>query len=129
MKISKCCNKNDQQALNVLKKHSKGLTAYPLLSELQKNRNVKPMTIYRSLNSLQKMGVVHKSNQSKTYFVCNSGAKDKHNPALAVCKKCEKTEELNPNIFSKLFNNIKTKEKYNFSNFEIEISTIWQKCN
>jgi len=129
MKISKCCNKNDQQALNVLKKHNKGLTAYRLLSELQKTRNIKPMTIYRSLNSLQKMGIVHKSNQSKTYFVCNSTGKDKHNPAVAVCKKCEKTEELNPNIFSKLFSNIKTKEKYNFSNFEIEISTICQKCN
>jgi Fur family zinc uptake transcriptional regulator len=129
MKIAKCCNKNDQQALNVLKKHNKGLTAYGLLSELQKIRNVKPMTIYRSLKSLQKMGVVHKSNQSKTYFVCNSSAKDKHNPAVAVCKKCEKTEELNPYIFSKLFSNIKTKEKYNFSNFEIEISTICQKCN
>ena len=129
MKISKCCNKNDQQALNILKKHNKGLTAYRLLSELQKTRNVKPMTIYRSLNSLQKMGIVHKSNQSKTYFVCNSSGKDKHNPAVAVCKKCEKTEELNPNIFSKLFSNIKTKEKYNFSNFEIEISTICQKCN
>ena len=129
MRISKCCNKNDQQALNVLKKHSKGLTAYSVLNELQKTRNVKPMTIYRSLNSLQKMGVVHKSNQSKTYFVCNNGAKDKHNPAVAVCKKCEKTEELNPNIFSKLFNNIKIKEKYNFSNFEIEISTICQKCS
>ena len=80
------------RALNVLKKHSKGLTAYRLLSELQKTRNVKPMTIYRSLNSLQKMGVVHKSNQSKTYFVCHGNAKDKHNPALAVCKKCEKTD-------------------------------------
>ena len=129
MKITKCCNKNDQQALNILKKHSKGLTAYGLLNELQKNRIIKPMTVYRSLNNLKKMGAVHKSNQSKTYFVCNSSAKDKHNPAVAVCKKCEKTEELNPNIFSKLFNNIKTKEKYNFSNFEIEISTICQKCN
>ena len=129
MKITKCCNKNDQQALNILKKHSKGLTAYGLLNELQKNRSIKPMTVYRSLNNLKKMGAVHKSNQSKTYFVCNSSAKDKHNPAVAVCKKCEKTEELNPNIFSKLFNNIKTKEKYNFSNFEIEISTICQKCN
>ena len=129
MKITKCCNKNDQQALNILKKHSKGLSAYGLLNELQKNRSIKPMTVYRSLNNLKKMGAVHKSNQSKTYFVCNSSAKDKHNPAVAVCKKCEKTEELNPNIFSKLFNNIKTKEKYNFSNFEIEISTICQKCS
>ena len=129
MNITKSFNKNDQQTLNILKKHNKGLTAYRLLNELQKTRNVKPMTIYRSLNSLQKMGIVHKSNQNKTYFVCHGNAKDKHNPALAVCKKCEKTEELNPNIFSKLFLNIKTKEKYNFSNFEIEISTICQKCN
>ena len=129
MKTSKSFNKNDQQTLNILKKHTKGLTAYRVLSELQKTRNVKPMTIYRSLNSLQKMGIVHKSNQSKTYFVCHGNAKDKHNPALAVCKKCEKTEELNSNIFSKLFYNIKTKEKYNFSNFEIEISTICQKCS
>ena len=56
----------------ILKKHSKGLTAYRLLSELQKTRNVKPMTVYRSLNNLQKMGVVHKSNQSKTLKI------DKH---------------------------------------------------
>ena len=129
MKIVKCKLKNDQQVLGVLKKNTKGISAYGVLKELQKYKNAKPMTIYRSLKNLQKMGVVHKSNQSKTYFVCNSSAKDKHNPAVAVCKKCEKTEELNPNIFSKLFNNIKTKEKYNFSNFEIEISTICQKCN
>ena len=129
MKITKRCNKNDKQTLNVLKKHHKGLTAYKLLSELQKIKNVKPMTVYRSLNSLQKIGVVHKSNHSKTYFVCNSNGKEKHNPVLAICKKCEKTEELDSSIFSKLFHNVKTKEKYNFSNFEIEISTVCQKCS
>ena len=128
MKITKCFNKNDQQTLNILKKHNKGLTAYRVLSELQKTRNVKPMTIYRSLNSLQKMGVVHKSNQSKTYFVCHANAKDKHNPALAICKKCEKTEEINPSIFSRIFSNLKTKEKYDFSNFELEISTLCRRC-
>ena len=128
MKITKCCNRNDQQTLNILKKHNKGLTAYQVLSELQKTRNVKPMTIYRSLNSLQKMGVVHKSNQSKTYFICHGNGKDKHNPILAICKKCEKTEEINPTIFSKIFHNLKTKEKYDFSNFELEISTLCKRC-
>ena len=129
MKMIKCKLKNDQQVLGVLKKNSKGMSAYDVLKELQKYKNIKPMTVYRSLKNLQKIGVVHKSNQSKNYFLCHSDVKEKHNPALAICKKCEKTEELNPNIFSKLFNNIKTKEKYNFSNFEIEISTICQKCN
>ena len=49
MKINKCCNKNDQRTLNILKKNSKGLTAYGVLGELQKNKNIKPMTVYWSL--------------------------------------------------------------------------------
>ena len=86
------------------------------------------MTVYRSLKNLQEIGVVHKSNHNKTFFVCKSDKKDKHNPILAVCKKCEKTEEINPTIFSKIFHNLKTKEKYDFSNFELEISTLCKRC-
>lgn len=128
MKIVKCKLKNDQQVLGVLKKNTKGISAYGILKELQKYKNVKPMTIYRSLNNLQIMGAVHKSNKSKNYFVCHSDSKEKHNPALAICKKCDKTEEINPSIFSKIFSNLKTKEKYDFSNFELEISTLCRRC-
>ena len=128
MKITKCCNKNDQQALNILKKHSKGLTAYRLLSELQKNRSIKPMTVYRSLNNLKKMGAVHKSNQSKTYFVCNSSAKDKHNPSIAICKSCGDTEELKSEIFETIFKKNPIK-KYDLSKFQIEVSAICRRCN
>ena len=118
MKITKYFNKNDQQTLNILKKHNKGLTAYSLLNELQKTRNVKPMTIYRSLNSLQKMGVVHKSNQNKTYFVCHGNTKDKHNPALAVCRDCGDTEELKSELFEAIFKKNPIK-KYDFSKFQL----------
>ena len=128
MKITKCKLKNDQQVLGVLKKNDNGLTAYGVLRDLQKYKRIKPMTVYRSLKNLQKIGIVHKSNQSKTFFICSSDIKDKHNPALTICKKCKKTEEINPNIFSKIFHNLKTKEKYDFSNFEIEISTLCRKC-
>ena len=128
MKIVKCKFKNDQQVLGVLKKNTKGISAYGILKELQKYKNVKPMTIYRSLNNLQIMGAVHKSNKSKNYFICHSDSKEKHNPALAICKKCDKTEEINPSIFSKIFSNLKTKEKYDFSNFELEISTLCRRC-
>ena len=128
MKIVKCKLKSDQQVLGILKKNTKGISAYGILKELQKYKNVKPMTIYRSLNNLQIMGAVHKSNKSKNYFICHSDSKEKHNPALAICKKCDKTEEINPSIFSKIFSNLKTKEKYDFSNFELEISTLCRRC-
>jgi|TARA_B110000008_G_C16619029_1_gene423710 Fur family zinc uptake transcriptional regulator len=129
MKIVKCKLKNDQQVLGILKKNTNGMSAYDVLKEIQKYKNIKPMTIYRSLKNLQKIGVVHKSNQSKNFFLCHSDVKEKHNPALAICKKCEKTEEIDPNIFSKIFNNLKTKQKYDFSSFELEISTTCRRCN
>ena len=128
MKKTQSFNKNDQQTLNILKKYNKGLTAYRLLNELQKTRNVKPMTIYRSLNSLQKMGIVHKSNQNKTYFVCHGNAKDKHNPALAVCRDCGDTEELKSELFESIFKKNPIK-KYDFSKFQLEVSTICRRCN
>ena len=40
MKITKCCNKNDQRTLGILKRNSKGLTAYGILKELQKYKKV-----------------------------------------------------------------------------------------
>jgi len=129
MKIMKCKLKNDQQVLGVLKKNLKGISAYGVLKELQRYKNITPMTVYRSLKNLQNMGAVHKSNQSKNYFICHSDLKEKHNPALAICKKCDKTEEINPSIFSKIFSNLKTKEKYDFSNFELEISTLCRRCS
>ena len=128
MRINKCCNKNDQQTLNILKKNNKGLSAYRVLNELQKNRNVKPMTVYRSLNNLQKMGVVHKSNQSKTYFLCNSNVKDKHNPSIAICSNCGDKEELKSELFEAIFKKNPIK-KYDFSKFQLEVSTICRSCN
>ena len=62
------------------------------------------------MKNLQRMGVVHKSNLSKNFFICNRDINDKHNLALTVCKKCKKTEEINLNSFSKIFQNLKTKK-------------------
>ena len=39
MKITKCKLKNDQQVLGILKKNTKGLSAYDVLRELQKFKN------------------------------------------------------------------------------------------
>jgi Fur family zinc uptake transcriptional regulator len=119
---------NNQLVLNILKKNTKGLTAYEILSRLQKIKFVQPMTIYRSLKKLIDQGLIHKSNHKKTFHLCNSGKKYNHNPALAICKDCGSTEELNPKLFSKVLKHITSKRKYNFSHYELEISTLCKEC-
>ena len=65
---------------------------------------------------------------SKTYTHIIFYTKGKYNSALTIYKKCKKIEEIKSNIFSKIFHNLKTRKKYDFSNFEIEISTLCRKC-
>ena len=121
--------KNNYLVLNILKKNSKGLTAYQILNRIQKFKFVQPMTIYRALKDLVEQGLIHKTNKNKTFHLCNSSENHDHNAVLAVCNDCGLAEELNTNIFSKIIKDIKTKKKFNFDNFNLEITTTCKECN
>ena len=121
--------KNNTLVLNILKKNPKGLTAYQLLSKMQKFKIIQPMTVYRSLKDLCEKGLIHKTNKNKTFHLCNTSESHEHNAVLAVCDDCGIAEELSTNLFSKIVKNVKSKNKFNFNNFNLEITTTCKECN
>ncbi|MFL2888183.1 MAG: Fur family transcriptional regulator [Pelagibacterales bacterium MED-G40] len=121
--------KNNTLVLNILKKNPKGLTAYQLLSRMQKFKIIQPMTVYRSLKDLCEKGLIHKTNKNKTFHLCNTSESHEHNAVLAVCDDCGIAEELSTNLFSKIVKNVKSKNKFNFNNFNLEITTTCKECN
>ena len=128
-------SENTKLVLNSLKKNPKGLTAYQILNNVQKFKNIQPMTIYRALNSLTTSGLIHKTNKNKTFHlcdtahVCNTTEAHEHNAVLAVCNDCGVAEELKTDLFSKIIKNIKSKKRFNFNNFNLEITTTCKECN
>ena len=120
--------KNSSLVLNILKKNPKGLTAYELLNRVQKFKLVQPMTIYRALKDLSKKGFIHKTNKNKSFHLCNTSETHEHNAVLAVCNDCGVAEELNSSIFSKIVKHVKSKNKFNFDNFNLEITTTCREC-
>ena len=120
---------NTNLVLNILKKSPKGLTAYEILNRVQKYKFVQPMTIYRALKNLKIGGQIHKSNKNKTFHLCNNKAHHVHNAVLAVCDSCGVAEELKTVIFSKIIKPLKTKNKFNFKKFNLEITTNCKECN
>ena len=119
---------NNEIVLDIIKKSKVHLTAYAILEKFQKIKKVQPMSVYRALNKLIENGQIHKSNQNKTYILCNhSHAKD-HNPSIAICKKCGDTEELKSDLFASILKKYPIK-KYDFSNFELEVSTLCKGCS
>jgi len=120
---------NNAVVLNILKKNIKGLTAYEILNRVQKFKSVQPMTIYRALKHLTDNGLIHKTNKNKTFHLCNTSGSHEHNTVLAVCNDCGVAEELKTKLFSKIIKHVKSKSKFNFNNFNLEITTTCKECN
>ena len=119
---------NKELVFNIIKKSSKNLTAYEILDRLQKVKKTQAMTVYRALDGLIKEERIHKSNQTKTFMLCNHSHKSNHSTAIAICKKCGDSEELKSNIFQNFFkkNNVKN---YDFNSFNMEVLTTCKECN
>ena len=120
---------NNAITLNIIKKSSKNLSAYQILDRFQKIKKVQPTTVYRSLDFLIKQGIIHKSISNKTFMLCSHSHKHshQHNTLLAICKKCGVTEELKSDLFTNVLKKSSLK-KYNFANYELEVSTICRSC-
>ena len=121
--------------LNSIKKNPKGLTAYQILNIVLKSKSIQPMTVYRALKDLTNNGLIHKTNKNKTFHLCetshacNIAEAHEHNAVLAVCNDCGVAEELKTDLFSKIIKNIKSKKRFNFNNFNLEITTTCKECN
>ena len=119
---------NNTIVLNILKKNTKGLTAYQILNRVQKFKHVQPMTVYRALKNLTNDGLIHKTNKNKTFHLCNTSEKHEHNAVLAICNDCGVAEELKTDLFSKIIKQVKSKRKFNFNNFNLEITANCKDC-
>jgi Fur family transcriptional regulator, zinc uptake regulator len=120
---------NNIIVLNIIKKSTKGLSAYEILNRFQKFKKIQPMAIYRALKKLTNDGLIHKTNKNKTFHLCSTSETHEHNAILAVCDDCGVTEELNTSLFSKIIKQVKSKRKFNFNNFNLEITTNCKECN
>jgi len=118
---------NHDIVFDIIKKSKKHLTAYEILDKFQKFKKIQPMAVYRSLKKLIEEDKIHKSNQNKTYVLC-SHEHVKHNPSIAICRDCGDTEELKSELFETIFKKNPIKN-YDFSNFQLEVSTICRRCN
>lgn len=72
-------------------------TAYQLLDDLkQQMPHAKPPTIYRSLEFLVEVGLVHRIDSTSTYIACEHLG-EAHQPQLLVCDDCGSVEEISIN--------------------------------
>lgn len=119
--------KNREFILSVIKNSHLPVSAEEIYKiSLDKNFNINLSTIYRTLNTLDKKGVLIKQarNDGKTYFQENKHD-HKH---LFICTNCGKTIILENCPLEEMLNDISKKNKFEITSHNIELYGKCKNC-
>jgi Fur family transcriptional regulator, zinc uptake regulator len=82
------------RVLELLLTSSRPVKAYDLVAAFHADERIaKPATIYRALEFLEKMGLIHRLLSSKCYVACTLGAAA-HPAAFMICDCCGSCREI-----------------------------------
>ena len=107
----KICSKNGER-LTTIRKHvlelicssHKAIGAYELLDLFrQHDPNAKPVTIYRALDFLMQVGLVHKIESLNAFIACLQ-AEVQHKSVILICDQCKNAYEIDATpVYESLF--------------------------
>ena len=95
-------SKNDRAVLGVLKQANAALGAYDILDSLRPTGMRAPLQVYRALNRLMALGLVHRIESLNAFVACAQGSDAHHaDPqladhcaaAFAICNDCGHVDE------------------------------------
>lgn len=106
------------------------VSAYELLAVMEKRakRKLAPLTIYRPLEFLTKMGLVHRLASAQTFMACDHPGHS-HEGLYLVCSDCGKVDELEPKGLSELLGKAAESRRFKSKKQIVEIQGLCQDCD
>jgi Fur family zinc uptake transcriptional regulator len=82
-----------ERALELLLEAGGPVKAYDLLAQFKSGAQTAPPTVYRALDTLVALGLVHRIASLNAYTACNLTAEG-HSPSFLICDCCGAAEEI-----------------------------------
>ena len=121
--------KNQSLVLDVLIKAGQPSGAYTLLDELRQHGFKAPLQVYRALEQLIGLGLVHRLESLNAFIACShiscqtSGA-----TAFVICDRCETVQEICDDSVSGFLASIAKKTKMKSTKSNIELHGLCNGC-
>ncbi|MEM6638677.1 MAG: Fur family transcriptional regulator [Pseudomonadota bacterium] len=105
------------------------LTAYELVARLEdrKGKKVAPLTVYRHLDFLIGVGLVHRLESKQSYLPCSLGEHSHDSPYL-LCSSCGKVDELDASRVTQLLSSLAEERAFTLASSVIELSGVCADC-
>ena len=98
-RLSKLSASSPELVLRVLQSNVKPLSAYEILEKVKEFGIKSPPIVYRALDTLMKIGKVHKINELNTFIACDCEEDHQHLLSiLTICQSCNEVSELHDHI-------------------------------
>lgn len=120
---------NQKHVLRALKKASKPLSAYTILDQLRSKGFKAPLQVYRALEALQNLNLVHRLESLNAFVSCNhEHARASDIIAFAICQACGNVSELCDTAIAKPLNQAATQQNFIIKNTTIELDGLCNNC-
>lgn len=105
------------------------LSAYELVALLEKreNRKIAPLTVYRHLDFLMSMGLVHRLESTQSYLPC-AMPEHSHDSQYLMCSECGKVDELGSENVAKLLSRIAAERAFTPASAVVEVTGRCANC-
>ena len=124
--------KQREMIVNLLAKTDKALSPYDMRDILKKQKiNADVVTIYRVLETLEKLSLAHKVLAVNGYIRCNTKELGKNKifcHHYLLCKNCHKIDEVEGEDLTKLEKKIENKKKFKIESHYLEFTGLCKDC-
>ena len=117
-----------RQILEMIWTSHEPVKAYDLLDELKKiHPGSAPPTVYRALDFLLDVGLIHKIESLNAYLGCGDPDSG-HSGQFLICRKCSSVAELNDSSTRKNLQQMADSANFTIDKMTIEITGLCDQC-
>ncbi len=105
------------------------VTAYELIARLEESqqRKIAPLTVYRHLDFLIQVGLVHRLESTQSYLPCDH-PEHTHESQYLLCSSCGAADEVESKPLESLLNTIADQRGFRAENTVVEIKGLCKTC-
>ena len=117
--------KNQKIVFNLLQNSGEPLKAYTILESLKREGLKSPLQVYRALDKLVELGIIHKIESQNSFIAC-SNSNCASNTAFTICRKCGDVKEIKNNHLFEQVSDLGKKNRLKVHRFNLE---FYVDCN
>ena len=117
--------KNQKIVFNLLQNSGEPLKAYAILENLKREGLKSPLQVYRALDKLVELGIIHKIESQNSFIAC-SNSNCASNTAFTICRKCGDVKEIKNNHLFEQVSDLGKKNRLKVQRFNLK---FYVDCN